>query len=260
MVLRHIRWIALLAFAAHGEAASLAPGWNTVALRGVDQDVMYVPAQPSQGPNPVVLFMPGDAGWRGFAVEVTDHMAAAGYSVFGLDTKRYLSSFTNGKTTLTTRQMSGDLHRLLRWIAPDGKQVLVVGWSQGAAMAVLAAQGRRGHQQVSGVVTISLPEEAALGWSRMDTLMSLFRKRPNQPHFAVKAHIGSVRPVGLYMIHPGNDSFTTPDREQELFRVAKEPKELVVIPDAGHSFDEARESFWTALGKGLEWAGQAVHP
>ena len=235
-------------------AASPVAGWNTVPIRGVDQDVMFVPGPTPQADPTAVLYLPGDGGWRGFAVDMANSMAASGYSVYGLDTKKYLSSFTDGKKTLTTREMSRDLHALMRWIAPGNKKVLVVGWSQGAAMAVLAAQGRAGHRRAAGVVTVSLPKDAALGWSFKDTVMSIFRKRPDQPHFAVGEHLSAVAPVGLYMIYPQEDNFTEPDEERTLFRSAKEPKELVEIPAANHSFDQARETFWAALARGMEWA------
>ena len=239
------------------QGASPVPGWNTVPMRGMDQDVMLLPAPSSTATAPSVLFLPGDAGWRGFAVEMASAMAASGYSVYGLDTKKYLSSFTDGKSTLTTGQISRDMHALIRWIVPGRGKLLVVGWSQGAAMAVLAAQGRGGHRRVSGVVAVSLPTEAALGWSRLDTMMSIFRKRPHQPHFALSKHLGSVAPVGLYMIYAEKDDFTPPDQAQVLFRAAKEPKQYLGIPGANHSFDQTRQAFWDALQRGLAWGRES---
>jgi len=212
---------------------------------------MFLRPPPGGLEVPKVLFLAGDAGWRGFAVDLAETIAASGYSVFGLDTKKYLTGFTNGNKRLTTRQMTGDMRALIEWMSPPGKRLIVVGWSQGAAMAVLAAQGRGGHRRVAGVLTIALPEEAALGWSWKDTLFSLFRKRPHQPHFQVREHLSSVAPVPLYMIYPDDDDFTPPDTERKLYRAAKQPKWLVEIPNADHSFVGARDSFWTALRRGL---------
>ncbi len=258
----HPRWVLLGAVLALGLdcdrllAAPPVPGKNTVPLRSVDQDVIYLPPQPSSQTQPVVLFLPGDAGWRGFAVDLAQAMAALGHPVFVLDTKTYLTGFTNGQNALTTRQIGQDLRRLIRWIAPPQGKVIVVGWSQGAAMAVLAAQGRGGHHLVSGVVTISLPEEAALGWSWKDTLFSLFRKKPHQPHFLVREHLSAIAPVPLCMIHPGDDAFTSAGSERALYNAAEHPKRLVEIPGANHSFDLVRDSFWAALRRGLEWLAE----
>lgn len=255
-------WFAGFAVAAASRAQqlpahSLAPGWNSVSLRQVPQDVMYVAPQPGRSPLAPVLFLPGDGGWRGFAVDVANQLAAQGHAVYGLDTKRYLTSFTARNKHLTTRAIAGDLHRLLRVLPLAGRKALVVGWSQGAAMAILAAHGRQGHQEVLGVVALSLPDEAALGWHWKDTLLSLFRKRPGQPHFSVMEQVPGVAPVPIGLIHPSQDDFTPLEQEATLFRAAQSPKQLRVICGANHSFDDLRPRLWQTLEEVLDWVQQA---
>lgn len=256
-------WLGGLALAVVARAQQLpvhsfTPGWNSVSLREVAQDVMYVLPQPGSRAQVPVLFLPGDGGWRGFAVDVANQLAAQGHPVYVLDTKRYLTSFTAANKHLTTRAITGDLNRLLRVLPLSGRKALVVGWSQGAAMALLAAHGRRGHQAVLGVVTLSLPEEAALGWHWKDTLLSLFRKRPGQPHFSVMGQVPGVAPIPIGLIHPSQDNFTTLEQEATLFRAARSPKQLRVICGANHSFEDLRPRLWQALEEVLNWV-QQVH-
>src|SRR5512142_2391374 len=68
-------------------AAELHPGLNHVAIRGQQQNVYFIPAvKGASGSKGAVLFSPGDGGWRGLAVSMAEHIAAAGYDTYGFDT------------------------------------------------------------------------------------------------------------------------------------------------------------------------------
>ena len=57
---------------------SKTAGRNAVIIRGQIQDVYYYPAKsPVVSPNPV-LFLGGDAGFRGFAVDLAQSMSQWG--------------------------------------------------------------------------------------------------------------------------------------------------------------------------------------
>ncbi len=96
-------WLPLLAA---GVLAGLSPapaqplnaGKNAVTVRGQREDVYFHPA--AGGSKGTILFAPGDGGWRGLAITMAETMAGWGYDVYGLDTKRYLESFTSGSATL----------------------------------------------------------------------------------------------------------------------------------------------------------------
>src|SRR5690242_15271847 len=122
--MRHI----LLIFA----VLPLAAGTYPLTLRGKTQDFYRLPA--SGAARGTVLYLPGDGGWRGFAVEMAKTMASWGYDVYALDTKQYLMSFT-GERTLTADEMRRDMLEVAG--QTKSARVLLVGWSQGAAMAAL---------------------------------------------------------------------------------------------------------------------------
>ena len=106
-----------LIFAAVGVAAVLraqgpAEGKNTVMIRGRAQEVYFFPAQGvRQQPYPKVLFAPGDGGWRGLAIKISQTIASWGYDVYGLDTKHYLESFT-AESTLTVPDVMNDFQAM----------------------------------------------------------------------------------------------------------------------------------------------------
>src|SRR6185295_8774725 len=88
----------LLVFSGVAQAAAThTPGRNSAWVRSQAQDIYFYPAQGALRGS--VLFVPGDGGWRGFAIDIAQVIAQGGYDVYGLDTKRYLESFT-GRTAL----------------------------------------------------------------------------------------------------------------------------------------------------------------
>lgn len=90
------------------------PGKNLIPLRGQTQHIYFLPHATSSVTRPTrkILFVPGDGGWRSFAIQIATGMAAQGNDVYALDTKHYLSSFTHGKQHLTTADVMRDFHEL----------------------------------------------------------------------------------------------------------------------------------------------------
>ena len=178
--------------------------------------------------------------------------------MYGFDTKRYLEAFSQDGARLSGDQLSGDMRFLVERVgALSGKPVDLVGWSQGAAMAVAAASGSKPRQPVQGVVTLGLPESAVLGWDWKATLAVLARREPDQPAFSVKPLLAGVAPVSIWMIHGTEDEYTSPAVARKLFQVAREPKRLEEIQGANHAFDGHREDLYRTLKAGLAWiAGQ----
>src|SRR5262245_52087577 len=82
-------------------------GKQMMPLRGQPQPLYFYPCTKSTPDLPVILFLPGDGGWRGFAIDMAKSIARAGYDVYGWDVKQYLMGFT-GKTTLSEAEMAAD--------------------------------------------------------------------------------------------------------------------------------------------------------
>ena len=82
------------------------PGKNAPVIRGQQQDVYFYPAQGGVKNAQKVLFLPGDGGWEGLALDIAEEMSKVGYDVYGFDTKRYLESFTTDAGTLKEEMRS----------------------------------------------------------------------------------------------------------------------------------------------------------
>ncbi len=221
-----------------------------IDLRGRAVPVAHVAAwYPAR--HVAVLFLPGDGGWRGFAITIGNRMAAAGYDVYALDTRDYLEAFT-GFRALSVRDVADDLGRIASAIrGSGGTPVELVGWSEGAALVIAAAA--RNPTEFSGIVAFGVPEQGALGWRLRDSIASLAGREPDEPQFDVAPLLAELTEVPLMMIQATHDPFTTMERAQALFARARGPKRLEFVDARNHRFDGGTERFFAALIDGLQW-------
>jgi hypothetical protein len=237
-----------------------AAGKNLLVLRGKPQDVYVYPAAVDSGSlRGKLLFASGDGGWRGFAITLARSMAAWGYEVCGLDTKRYLESFT-GKTTLQEAEVTRDFRQIAEWMAPGTAQrVTLVGWSEGAGLCLLAAAAPENKAIFQGLITIGLGESNVLGWRWVDDLTYLTGKDPKEPIFSSRSFLPRVTPLPLLMIQSSQDEYVPVAVSQRLFAAAKEPKRYVLAEAHNHRFEGNTEQLFKVLREGLEWVSRITH-
>jgi fermentation-respiration switch protein FrsA (DUF1100 family) len=241
----------LFMFSQIGQAATHQRGRNTLWIRGQAQDLYFYP---SEGPiHGSVLFAPGDGGWRGFAIDIAQVMAKAGYDVYGLDTKRYLESFT-GKTALHETDVMKDLREIAGWIGQgQATRVSLVGWSEGAGLCLLGAASSEGKSVFNGLITLGLPETNILGWRTMDYLSWITKKTPNEPVFRSLDYIHRVTPLPLWMIQSIKDEYVPLDKSRGLFSAALEPKRFSTIDANNHRFEGNQSELFRLIQEGLRW-------
>jgi uncharacterized protein len=248
----------LLAATGTGLAAG-APreGLNDVALRGHRIEVYYQPHAPGATLRGKVIFAPGDGGWRGAAVAMGAAMASWGYDVFAIDTRNYLKSFT-ATTTLQQRDVAGDFYLLAEWAAPQpGERVLLVGWSAGAGLVVLAAASPKYQSQYAGVLTLGLGDRNVIGWRWQDDLTYLTKRPADEPTFSCLAVMPRVAPVPLVMLQSSRDEYVSAQESHQLFEAAQEPKRYFMIQAQNHRFDGNLQEFYRRLEDALQWVEQA---
>lgn len=78
--------------------------------------------------KPIIIFISGDGGWKGFAPSLAQKLNNKGYPIVGLDARAY---FWNRKTP---EQTAGDISRLLRQFLnkSKNKNFILMGYSFGA--------------------------------------------------------------------------------------------------------------------------------
>lgn len=199
-----------------------------------------------------VLLASGDGGFHPFGDAMAVKMASWGYDVLQFDSQHYLRSFT-GDSTLTEQQVREDFATLLAELRGDGLPVVLMGWSAGAALAVLAGAYEPVRVHLSGVVAVALPVEGVLGWRWLDNLQFLPGFRAAGPYFDVTPSLRELSPTPLLLLQSDNDRWVSEQDYQHLASAAGDPKRTIFLEAGGHSFPDARPEFFHALGDGLGW-------
>ena len=236
----------------------LAPGKNEFLLRDKKQGIYHYPARGQNMAAQPILFLPGDGGWRGFAIEIAQSLAMDGYDVYGWDIKQYLAGFTSGKTTLKETEIMADLRSVAGYItAGRAQKVSLLGWSEGAGLALLGAAASCNKNVFSGLVSIGMPGSAVLGWRLADDLTYLTKRDPNEPTFATAAYLPQVSPLPLAMIHSTHDEYISTAVARKLFDGAREPKRFFLVKARNHRYEGNRGEFLRALREALQWIGKS---
>lgn len=191
-------------------AQSPSAGKNTIMIRGERQDIYFYPAKGQlKHPDSKVLFASGDGGWRGFAVTVAKSVASWGYDVYGLDTKRYLESFT-GSSILKATDVMSDFQRITDWITQKAdEKVILMGHSEGAGLCLLAAASNENKKSFSGLVSIGLSKSGVLGGRLLDDITYVTKKMPNEPTFESADFLPKVSPLPILMVQSSHDEYVS---------------------------------------------------
>jgi fermentation-respiration switch protein FrsA (DUF1100 family) len=212
---------------------------------------------PRSGPPAVVAS--GDGGWIHLAPEAASILAAGGYFVVGVDTKQYLSAFTKGDQTLGPADVPRDFAALVDYAARGrtAKPVLV-GVSEGAGLAVLAAADPAVKSAVLGVVTLGLPDRNELGWRFRDSVIYFTHKVPSEPTFSALEVVSRLAPLPFAQIQSTHDEFVPLAEARRIQDRAREPKRLWVIDAGDHRFSDNAKELAQRLTEAMGWIARAA--
>ena len=251
------RLIVLLAFSAFLVARTgVAGGPRKVIfpIRGVAQTLYVFSADNRKADPPAVIVVSGDGGWHGFIIEIAQYLADHGYTVVGVDAKSYLESLCKPRA-LEPGQVTGDFGVIANFAKAQGgaKTIVLVGWSEGAGLAVLAGLDPATRTDLHGVVAIGLPELNELAWHWSDSVIYVTKKVPDEPTFNSKDYVGKLSPVPLMVIQSTQDDFVPLETARSIFARAGEPKQITFIDAGNHRFEGQRPAFWQALDRSFAW-------
>jgi fermentation-respiration switch protein FrsA (DUF1100 family) len=204
--------------------------------------------------GPVAVVASGDGGWIHLGPDVAEFLSGKGYFVVGFDSKEYLSSFTKGGTTLGMADVPGDFAALIDYASTGASEPpVLIGVSEGAALAVLAATGDATRSKVAGVLSLGLPDRAELGWRFRDSVIYVTKGVPKEPLFSTAEIIGKVAPLPVVAIHSTRDEFVSVDEVKRIMSRALEPKQLWLIDADNHRFSGKEQDLDTKLLDAMAW-------
>ena len=225
--------------------------------RPVELHLARLRGEPSGAP--LVLYVTGDGGWRGADPLVFRTLVRWGYPSLGMEARGYLDHLGDLDETASPRRLARDYASLVARARHElglasSTKVVLVGFSRGAGLAVLAASQHSLGASVLGVVAVALTDEE--GDLRLEPEGELPAHDPantiNPYHLLPR--LGSL-PVAV--IQSTRDHYVTAADARRLFGADTPSRRLVAIESDGHTFAGARDKLLEALRASLRWIAGA---
>jgi fermentation-respiration switch protein FrsA (DUF1100 family) len=215
--------------------------YHPMEFKAADGTGLFAWWLPARGePRGTVLYLHGNAENISTHFHNVAWMPAAGFNVLALDYRGYGGS--EGSPTLDGVQLDIDaaMRALLARPDVDGERIIIFGQSLGGALAIHYAAHSEHRASVRAIVV----DSAFSDYRRIvrDKAASFFLTWPFQwllpqtvdNDFSPAASVRAVAPIPLLFIHGERDSIVPLDHSKRLFDRASEPKELWIVPEAGH--------------------------
>jgi uncharacterized protein len=209
---------------------------------------------------PAVAFNPEDRGYR----DLAERFAMAGFTTLLFNFRG--TGLSEGDFDLPgwTRDITAALDHLSTVEAADVTRLFLMGFSGGAAAGICHAAG---DMRVAGVVSCASPAhfDDLIDGDALHACISRWReigilRDPSFPRnldewtsgfrtTAPENHIARIAPRPLLILHGDADDVVPVTHARQLFSVAGEPKQLVILPGGAHRLrvDER------AMSIAMEW-------
>lgn len=181
---------------------------------------------------PTLLYLHGNGSNNGDAPDLAAAFRQLGLSVLLIDYRGYGKSngtFPSETSVYKDAQAAWDYLTLQRKIAPQN--IIIYGHSLGGAIAVELATR---YPDIAGIIL----EGTFTSMRAMVDKFSIYKFLPMDwiltQHFDSLSKIKSIR-VPLLIVHGTDDEIVPVTMSQKLFTVANDPKQLLLIPTAGHN-------------------------
>ena len=215
--------------------------YQPVEFKAADGTALFAWFLPARGEaRASVLYLHGNAENISTHFANVAWMPAAGFHVFAFDYRGYGGS--QGEPTLEGVQLDIDaaMRTLLARPEVDPDRIIIFGQSLGGALAIHYAARSAYRANVRAIVI----DSAFSDYRRIvrDKAASFFLTWPFQwllpqtvdNNFSPAASVAAVSPIPLLFIHGERDSVVPVEHSQRLYARAAEPKEMWLVPEAGH--------------------------
>ena len=187
-----------------------------------------------------ILFLHGNAENISTHVMSVRWLPARGFNVFLLDYRGY--GMSEGKPTFAGAQddVESALKMLVLRPGVDANRIVVFGQSLGGAIAVYRVAHTAYRENIRALVI----ESAFSGYRQIareklsDFWLTWLLQWPLSftvsDEYSPSRAITGISPIPLLIIHGDQDSIVPLHHGQRLFELAREPKQLWIIPGGGH--------------------------
>jgi alpha-beta hydrolase superfamily lysophospholipase len=197
-----------------------------------------------------VVYLHGMGDSRRSSLYIADHFVPAGYDVLAYDSRGHGES--GGEACTFGVYEKQDLARVLSGIV--ARPIVLLGSSLGAAVALQAAAQ---SSDVAAVISVSVfsdlrrvARERAPFFASEGNIVDALAIAEREGHFRV-ADASPVTAAPLIkapvlLIHGAEDDETRPVHSQRVFQALRAPKQLILVPGAGHNGVVTRE-VWSQI-------------
>lgn len=224
--------------------------YEPVEIHAADGTELFAWFLPARGTaHATVLYLHGNGGNISTQFDNVAWLPAQGFNVLALDYRGYGGS--QGRPSLAGVQLDIDaaMRALLARPDVDPNRIIVFGQSLGAALAVHYVAHSPYRSSVRAVVLDS-PFSDYRRVAR-DKLAGFFLTWPFQwlssvaieDGYSPAASIKALAPIPVLFIHGDQDLIVPLQHSQRLYESAGQPKQLWVVPDAGH-IQAVRNKTW----------------
>ena len=216
---------------------------------------------PQGGPaaDALVLYASGDGGWFGAAVDMFHRIGGAGYYAVGFSAKTFLKIDRQPDTPMNPEQLAAEYAQILDTARRElrlqpGTEVVLTGWSRGAAFAVLAASAQGAPRGIRGVLAIGLSEGEDLeingpaDESDEGAATEIHDYWPFEPYALM-----ALLPFRCAVIQATRDNYLAAARARTLFGSDTGKRRLYAVDARNHRFSGGKHAFDRALLDALGW-------
>jgi hypothetical protein len=234
-----------------------------VRLAGQEISVTYVKPVVPRTPEMLIVYVSGDAGYRGVSGAITRHLAEQRYDLVTYDARELIAHARDTSTHIKIHEVSAVFETILVDARrsegiPDSVPVVVIGYSRGANMVVLSAGIDSLRRYLAGAVAIALtPRTEFLELpTPVDPQTSVMVDEEGQ--IKTYAAIPFAESLPFAVIQGTRDSYIGADEARKLFG-PDSPRRHFYRVDGNHSFRRARGPLMKDLDNALAWiAGLAA--
>jgi uncharacterized protein len=220
---------------------SFGVDYRPLELRADDGTELYSWFLPARGEaRATVLFLHGNAENISTHFASVAWMPAAGFNVLALDYRGYGRS--GGSPSLRGAQLDIDaaMQALLARPDVDPKRIIIFGQSLGGALAIHYVAHSAHRANVRAVVVDSpfsdyrLISKEKLAGSLITWPFQWLPSLTVNNDYSPQASVHALSPIPLLLIHGDQDAVVPSHHSQRLYDGASQPKDLWIVPDAGH--------------------------